>query len=181
LVAVLLDGTLSPFMRIMLQNMGSEFYTPRVIEERAQAFEPQSSNEVELIGPDGTRPWDVPEGEAVKVEEINFNFYESSAGPVTAAMQGCSLLLVTGKGNRRKPLHGIPPLRLGDWIVRNDRLHFGAIPVGVWLVPESDLRVVLAGSGAGGATQSMEFEVSLTLRREPRWLAEAAGFVQPRK
>lgn len=132
---------------------------------------------VNLIGPaasgSGNRKLTVPSQEVLIIEQLDYWYREAAGGDLTAAINGATLqLLINGKGDRRLPKFALDYFARGDAVLK-----FGKLPLG-WVVPVN-AKVALNMVPSGTAGGNFDLYVDLLIRREPLWLMEAAGLVQP--
>ncbi|MDC1143103.1 hypothetical protein OAU50_08425 [Planctomycetota bacterium] len=177
LLLAIADPVSGPFIRMQLNSIGSELRKEVAREVKVLAFSTATKNQ-QIIGPSNdakaeNRVFNIARGEAARLDEINFTWEQQSGADLTKINEIRLVPLMNGK-----TVDGVGELRLGDWELGTAGLKFGAIPVKQWLNPDENFEVVLKGPQDGADT--IDFSVSLILRKEPSWLAEACGFVQPR-
>ena len=132
---------------------------------------------VNLIGPAasgaGNRKLTVPSQEVLIIEQLDYWYQENAGEDLTAAINGAKLqLLINSKGDRRLPTFTLDYFARGDSVLR-----FGKLPLG-WVVPvNGTVALNMIPSGTAGGV--FDVYVDLLIRREPLWLMEAAGLVQP--
>lgn len=177
---LLSDPVLGVQTRLMLRDVGSEFAVRQVLDCKRESHATNGAAAT-LIGPAvsvsdqaaGSRKLVVPAGEVLILEELNYWYQEDAGGSLTAAINGCKLKLLLGK----EQLPELPEFTLADYHRGDASLRFGAIPLRRWVSSQEDVTLTFTPSGTAGGL--LDLYVSLSVRKEPRWLMEAALLVDP--
>lgn len=169
------DPLLGPQQALLLQETGSpwgwrEPLQPRVVNHATDG----ATTELAGASPAATgRALTVPTQEVLIVEQLDYWYREAAGGSLTTAINSATLeLLVDGKGDRRLPKFTL------DYFARGDAaLRFGKLPLG-WVIPRGkQVTLKLVPSGTAGG--NFDLYVDLLVRREPLWLMQAAGLLEP--
>lgn len=180
-LANLANPLIAPQHRVMLLDVGSEFKRYRQLDPRRVNY---ATNDpaIDLVASRltaaqeaaGSRRLVIPDGECYRLAQINYWYSANGGGDPTANVNASRLRMKFG--NEESEL--FPAFRLDEFARGGSQLRFGAIPIGLWLLPERQFTLTLLPSGAGA--DAFDLYVSLLFRTEPRELVEAAGLVNPR-
>lgn len=170
-LGVLRDPQIGPFYRIQMSATGSEFAQGDSRDKVSSSITCNGGAPTELLR---IVP---PSDEAWKVTDLQFDYYEALGGALTSDIEACAVEVLQGG----KLAAGTISRVVGETVVRNNRPHFGAIPLDVWVTKENPLVVQVRPGGLSGGTDAAIVAVSVSIRKEPRQLAEAAGFIEASK
>lgn len=173
-LAALADPILGPQQALLLLETASPWGWRESLQPRVVAHATDGAA-VDLIAPDASastnRKLLIGGDQVAIIEQLDYWYQESSEGALTAAINGGLIkLLVDGEQDRR-----LPEFTLDYFARGSNSLRFGKLPLR-WVLPrQATVKLVLTPEGTAGG--EFDLYVDLLVRREPRWLMEAAGLV----